>query len=64
MARIAEQIDHLSGDIATVEAFDAVHLMLGRGTGAHTPAVRVVTGQADERPSVTVWPYRRRPMLA
>ena len=77
MARMAEQIDHLSGDIATaiVEAFDAVHLMtipaakglefpvvflvdLGRGKGVHTPAVRVVAGQAETQPSVTVWPYR------
>ena len=77
MARLADQIDHLSRDIATaiVEAFDGVHLMtvhaakglefpvvflvdLGRGTGTHTPPVRVVTGRGDGYPSVTVWPYR------
>ena len=78
MARVADQVDHLSGDIATaiVEAFDAVHLMtvhaakglefpviflvdLGRGTGTHAPAIRVVGGQSDDsHPSVTVWPYR------
>ena len=77
MARVAEHIDHLSGDVsnAIVEAFDAVQLMtvhaakglefpvvflvdVGRGTGTHAPAIRVVTDAGDGRPSVSVWPYR------
>jgi len=31
---------------------------LGRGSGTHAPAIRIVTDTADGRPSVSVWPFR------